>query len=61
MNKVLADFAQKPLEYDLSEMMDDEEIQEMARDVGTSEGTVRGRWPQPGLPCESGGCEISAL
>ena len=33
MNKALADFAQKPLEYDLSEMMDDEEIQEMARDV----------------------------
>ena len=33
MNKVLADFAQNPLEYDLSEMMDDEEIQEMARDV----------------------------
>lgn len=34
MNKALADFAQNPLEYDLSEMMDDEEIQEMARDVG---------------------------
>ena len=33
MNKVLADFSQNPLEYDLSEMMDDEEIQEMARDV----------------------------
>ena len=33
MNKALADFAQNPLEYDLSEMMDDEEIQEMARDV----------------------------
>ena len=33
MNKSLADFAQNPLEYDLSEMMDDEEIQEMARDV----------------------------
>ena len=33
MNKALADFAQKPLEYDLSEMMDNEEIQEMARDV----------------------------
>ena len=33
MNKVLADFAQNPLEYDLSEMMDNEEIQEMARDV----------------------------
>ena len=32
-NKALADFAQNPLEYDLSEMMDDEEIQEMARDV----------------------------
>ncbi len=35
MNKALADFAQNPLEYDLSEMMDDEEIQEMARDVET--------------------------
>ena len=33
MNKALADFAQNPLEYDLSEMMDDKEIQEMARDV----------------------------
>lgn len=33
MDKALADFAQNPLEYDLSEMMDDEEIQEMARDV----------------------------
>ena len=33
MNKALADFAQNPLEYDLSEMMNDEEIQEMARDV----------------------------
>ena len=33
MNKALTDFAQNPLEYDLSEMMDDEEIQEMARDV----------------------------
>ena len=33
MNKALEDFTQNPLEYDLSEMMDDEEIQEMARDV----------------------------
>lgn len=33
MNKALADFAQNPLEYDLSEMMDNEEIQEMARNV----------------------------
>ena len=33
MNKALADFAQNPLEYDLSEMMNDEEIREMARDV----------------------------
>ena len=33
MNKALADFAQNPMEYDLSEMMDGEEIQEMARDV----------------------------
>ena len=33
MNKALADFAQNPLEYDLSEMMDDEEIREMARNV----------------------------
>ena len=33
MNKSLADFAQNPLKYDLSEMMDNEEIQEMARDV----------------------------
>ncbi len=33
MNKALADFVHAPLEYDLSEMMDDEEIQEMARDV----------------------------
>ena len=33
MNKALADFAQNPMEYDLSEMMSGEEIQEMARDV----------------------------
>ena len=33
MDKALADFAQNPLEYDLSEMMDEDEIQEMARDV----------------------------
>ena len=33
MNKALTDFAQNPLEYDLSEMMDEDEIQEMARDV----------------------------
>ena len=33
IDRALADFAQNPLEYDLSEMMDDEEIQEMARDV----------------------------
>ena len=66
MNKALADFAQNPLEYDLSEMMNDEEIQEMARDVealrkeGAAEGTVRGRWPQPGLSCEGRGHEESA-
>ena len=47
MNKALADFAQNPLEYDLSEMM-------------AAEGTVRGRWPQPGLPCEGRGHEESA-
>ena len=34
MDKALADFAQNPLEYDLSEMMSEEEIREMARDVG---------------------------
>ena len=33
MNKVLADFVHAPLEYDISEMMDDEEIQEMAHHV----------------------------
>lgn len=33
MNKALADFIKNPQEYDLSELMDDEEIQEMARDV----------------------------
>ncbi|WP_158388283.1 immunity protein Imm33 domain-containing protein [Faecalibacterium prausnitzii] len=33
MNKALADFAQSPLTYDLHEMMDDEEIQEMAHHV----------------------------
>ena len=33
MNKALADFVHAPLEYDLSEMMDNEEIQEMARDM----------------------------
>ena len=33
MNKALADFVHAPLEYDLSEMIDNEEIQEMARDV----------------------------
>ena len=35
MNKALADFAQNPLSYDLHEMMDKDEIQEMARDVET--------------------------
>ncbi len=33
MDKALADFVHAPLEYDISEMMDNEEIQEMARDV----------------------------
>ena len=33
MNKALADFVHAPLEYDISEMMDNEEIQEMAQDV----------------------------
>ena len=33
MNKALADFSQNPLEYDLSEMMNEDEIWEMARDV----------------------------
>ncbi len=33
MDRTLADFAENPLSYDLHEMMDDEEIQEMARDV----------------------------
>ena len=33
MDKALADFAQSPLTYDLHEMMDDEEIQEMAHHV----------------------------
>ena len=33
MDRTLADFAGNPLSYDLHEMMDDEEIQEMARDV----------------------------
>lgn len=33
MDRTLADFAQNPLFYDLHEMMDDEEIHEMAQDV----------------------------
>ena len=33
MNKALADFAQNPLEYDLSEMMDEDEITDMASQV----------------------------
>ena len=33
MNKALTDFAQDPLSYDLHEMMGDEDIMEMARDV----------------------------
>ena len=33
MDRTLADFAENPQSYDLHEMMDDEEIQEMARDV----------------------------
>ena len=33
MDKALADFAQDPLPYDLHEMMGDEEIEEMARDM----------------------------
>ena len=34
MNKALEDFAKNPLSYDLHEMMDDEEIQKMAWEVG---------------------------
>ena len=34
MDRTLADFAQDPLSYDLHEMMGDEDIMEMARDVG---------------------------
>ena len=34
MDRTLADFAQDPLSYDLHEMMGDEDILEMARDVG---------------------------
>ena len=33
MDKALADFAENPLDYDLSEMMGNEDIQEMARHV----------------------------
>ena len=33
MNKALADFAEHSLSYDLHEMMDDEEIQDLAQDV----------------------------
>ena len=33
MNKALEDFAENPLSYDLHELMDDVEIQEMAQDV----------------------------
>ena len=33
MNKALADFTENPLSYDLHELMDDVEIQEMAQDV----------------------------
>ena len=61
MNKALADFAQNPLEYDLSEMMGQRgDPGDGSGCGGAAEGAVRGRWPQPGLPCESGGCEISA-
>ena len=61
MNKALADFAQNPLEYDLSEMMDNEEIQEMARDVEALrkelyEAAGRNR----DYHVKGGGCEISA-
>ena len=33
MNKALADFAQNPMEYDLSDMMGEDEITDMAKDV----------------------------
>ncbi len=33
LNKILADFARNPLEYDLSEMMGEDEITDMAQDV----------------------------
>ena len=33
MNKILADFVRNPLEYDLSEMMGEDEITDMAQDV----------------------------
>ena len=32
MNEALQDFVQNPLEYDLQEMMDEEEMQEMAQE-----------------------------
>ena len=70
MDKALADFAQSPLTYDLHEMMDDEEIQEMAHHVeahgygfsggDAAEGAVRSLWPQPELPCKGGRCKRSA-
>ena len=61
MNKALADFAQNPLTYDLSEMMSEDEIREMARDVGAlrKELYESGR-PQPELPREGRGHEESA-
>ena len=61
MNKALADFAQNPLSYDLHEMMDDEEIREMARDIAALRKELyeaAGR--EPGLLCKGRGHAESA-
>ena len=57
MNKAMADFVQDPLSYDISEMMGEDEITDMAYQV---EIAVRSLRPQPGLPCKGGRCETSA-
>ena len=59
MNKALADFVHAPLEYDLSEMMGEDEITDMAGG-DAAEGAVRSLWPQPELPCKGGRCKRSA-
>ena len=61
MNKALADFAQNPLEYDLSEMMTTRRSRRWLGMWRRCERSCTRLLAATGLPCESGGCETSTL